>query len=148
MNATFYYNKSDKRYLNKSIEAKYNNIDIQILSPSSVVRPTIKVSSGLIGQGVNYVYIQELERYYYITDWVMENGYIQLSLEVDVLMSFKSAINAQNVIVARNEYNFNMYLDDIKYNTQARTATRTVVFPSGFMGHQIILGVVGNGASS
>lgn len=143
MQATFYYNKSDKRYLNKSIESKYSDIDIQMLEPSSVVRPSIKVSSGLIGQGVNYVYINDLERYYYINDWVMENGYIRLDLEVDVLMSFKSAIKARNVIVRRNEKLFNMYLDDNQYKVQNRTAVRTVVFPSGFTGHNIVLGVVG-----
>lgn len=132
MQATFYYNKSDKRYLNKSIEAKYSNIDIEILSPSSVVRPSLKVSSGLIGQGVNYVYVSELERYYYITDWIMENGYIRLECEVDVLMSFKDAIKDKNVIVSRQEKSYNLYQIDAKTQTINAPATRILEFPSGF----------------
>ena len=132
MQAIFYYNKSDKRYLNKSIESKYSDIDIQMLEPSSVVRPSIKVSSGLIGQGVNYVYIQDLERYYYIKDWIMENGFIRLDLEVDVLMSFKDAIKAQNVIVSRQEKNYNLYQIDKKTQTINAPATRILEFPSGF----------------
>lgn len=144
MQAKFYLNKSDKRYLNKNIELKYDNIPIQILEPSSVVRPRLRVSSGLIGQGVNYLYVTDLERYYYIKDWIMENGHVTLECEVDVLMTFNSSIKTQNVIVKRNERLFNMYLEDGQYKVQNRTAVRTVVFPSGFTGHQIILGVVGS----
>ena len=148
MQAIFYENKSDERYLNKNIELKYDNIPIQILEPTSIVRPTLKVSSGLIGQSVNYLYIEELERYYYIRNWIMDNGFIQLDCEVDVLMSFKNNIKKQNTIVARNEKLFNMYLEDNKILVQNRTAIRTVRFPSGFTSRNLILGVVGNGVSS
>lgn len=148
MQATFYENTSDKRYLNKNITAKYNDIPIEVLEPSSVVRPNLKVSSGLIGQSVNYLYIAELERYYYIKNWIMENGHVRLECEVDVLMSFKNDIKKQNAIVARNEKLFNLYLEDNKIKVQNRTCVRTVVFPSGFNGHQIILGVVGKNSES
>lgn len=147
MQATFYLNKSDKRYLNKSIEAKYDNITIEILSPSSVVRPTLKVSSGLIGQGVNYVYINDLERYYYIKDWVMENGYIRLECEVDVLMSYKKAINDQYVIVKRQEHDYNLYQVDEKMNCYNTPVYRTIPFSSGFSSSGDIVLVVA-GASS
>lgn len=130
MQATFYYNKSDKRYLNKSIEAKYNNIPIEVLEPSSVIRPSLRVSSGLIGQGVNYLYISELERYYYIKDWIMENGHIRLECEVDVLMSFKNAIKQQNVIVSRQEKNYNLYQNDPKQHFYNTNATVIKEFPS------------------
>ena len=153
MKAKFYYNKSDKRYLNKTIEVKYDGtdhsgIDIQMLEPSSVIRPSIKISSGLIGQGVNYVYIQELERYYYITDWIMENGYIRLDLDVDVLMSFKNAIKEQNVIVSRQEKNYNLYQTDPKqkfYNTNATVVKEFPKTPFSITTSQFILAL--NGAS-
>lgn len=148
MNSTFYENLSDERYLNKTITAKYTDIPIEMLNPSNVVRPSLKVSSGLIGQSVNYLYIDELERYYYIRNWSMENGYIRLECEVDVLMSFKKDIKKQNTIVARNEKFFNMYLEDNKIKIQNRTAIRTVRFPSGFTARNLILGVVGNGVSN
>ena len=148
MQGKFYNNKSDARYMNKSIDLKYDNIPLEILTPASVVRPVLKVSSGLIGQSVNYVYVDELERYYYIRNWTMENGYVTLECEVDVLMSFKDEIKERNVIVKRNQYLFNMYLEDSQYKVQNRTSVRTVVFPSGFNGHQIILGVVGKNTQS
>lgn len=129
MQATFYYNKSDKRYLNKSIEAKYSNIPIEVLEPSSVIRPSLRVSSGLIGQGVNYLYVNELERYYYIKDWIMENGHIRLECEVDVLMSFKNDIKKQNVIVSRQERDYNLYQVDDKMKFYNTNATKVKEFP-------------------
>lgn len=144
MQAIFYENKSDRRYLNKTITEKFNNIPIEVLNPSSVVRPTFKVSSGLIGQSVNYLYVEELERYYYINDWIMENGFIRLECEVDVLMSFKDEIKNRSVIVNRQESKYNLYLEDSKYKVQNRTAILTREFPSGFnTAKYIVMGVVG-----
>lgn len=148
MQATFYNNASDERYMNKSITAKYSDVPIEILTPSSVVRPSMKVSSGLIGQDVNYLYINDLERYYYIRDWNMENGFVRLDCEVDVLMSFKDVIKKQNVIVKRQEKTFNMYLEDDKYKLLNQTAIRTLEFPYGFNNHQLVMGIVGKKVTS
>jgi len=130
MKGKFYNNKSDARYLNKSIDLKYDNIPIEVLTPASVVRPVLKVSSGLIGQSVNYVYVEELDRYYFIRNWVMENGHVQLECEVDVLMSFKDAIKKQNVIVARQEKEYNLYQVDEKMKFYNTNATKVREFPT------------------
>lgn len=130
MKGKFYNNKSDARYMNKKIDLKYDNIPIEVLTPASVVRPVLKVSSGLIGQSVNYVYVDELERYYYIRNWVMENGYVQLECEVDVLMSFKDAIKQQNVIVSRQQNSYNLYQVDEKMKFYNTNATKVKEFPN------------------
>ena len=129
MQATFYYNKSDKRYLNKSIDAKYSNIDIQILEPSSIINPTLLVSSGLIGNNVNYVYIPDLRRYYYIDNYIMENGFVRLECKVDVLMSFKNEILSEKVIAARSSNRYNLYLPDDKFKmyNYSRVQTFTMI---------------------
>lgn len=132
MQAKFYNNKSDARYMNKSIDLKYDNIPVEVITPASVVRPLLKVSSGLIGQSVNYVYVADLERYYFIRNWTMENGYVTLECEVDVLMSFKNAIKQQNVILSRQEKNYNLYQVDNKMKLLNAPATRVIEFPSGF----------------
>lgn len=115
MYANFYFNKSDKRYLNKDIEAKYSNIPIQILTPSSIINPTLRVSSGLIGKNVNYVYITDLERYYYIDNYIMDNGFVNIECKVDVLMSFKTQLMAEKVIAKRSTNKYNLYLPDDKF---------------------------------
>ena len=149
MQANFYHTNRDERYANKEIgSAIYSNIDIEILEPASIEEPRLLVSSGLIGHNVNYLYISELERYYFIRSWTMKNGYVELETEEDYLCSHLSDLKKNNVIVKRNERLYNMYLNDDQYKTQARTAVRTVVFPSGFTGHQIILGTLGHYSSN
>jgi hypothetical protein len=148
MQGKFYNNKSDARYLNKDIDLKYDNIPLEILTPASVVRPVLKVSSGLISQSVNYVYVDELERYYYIRNWTMENGYVTLECEVDVLMSFKNAIKQQNVIVSRQQKKYNLYMTDQKqkfYNTNATVVKEFPKKPFSISKSQFILCL--NGAS-
>ena len=148
MRGKFYNNKSDARYLNKSIDLKYDNIPIEVLTPASVIRPVLKVSSGLIGQSVNYVYVDELERYYYIRNWTMENGYVTLECEVDVLMSFKNSIKQQNVIVSRQQKKYNLYMTDQKqkfYNTNATVVKEFPKKPFSISKSQFILCL--NGAS-
>lgn len=128
MQGKFYNNKSDSRYLNKTIELKYDNIPLEILTPSSVIRPTLKISSGLIGQNVNYVYVSDLERYYYIRNWNMENGYVTLECEVDVLMTYKDEIIEKNCIAKRSENRYNLYLPDDKFKMYNYPKVQTLMF--------------------
>jgi hypothetical protein len=148
MLAKFFENKSDERYMNKALELKYDNIPIEILNPSSIEEPTIKVSTGLIGQNVNYVWLSDLERYYFIRSWNFENGYITLICEEDYLYSHKNEIYRQNVIVSRNETLFDRYLEDDRIKVRNYDCIRTLQFPHGFESLNIILGVVGKTTTS
>ena len=147
MDAYLYFNKSDKRYMNKTLEAitydGSDHIDIEMKEDTSIEDPTFILRTQSKVLTGNYIYVPNLNRYYYINDYTLSHQRIYINCHVDVLMSFKKEIKQQNVIVARNTYLFNMYLDDHKYKVQNRTAVRTVVFPSGFTGHNIVLGVVG-----
>lgn len=147
MDATLYYNKSDKRYMNKVLEAitydGSDHIDIEFKEDTSITNPTFILRTQSKVLTANYIYVPDLNRYYYINDYTVSHQRIYINCHVDVLMSFKNEIKNQNVIVKRNEKLFNMYLDDNQYKVQNRTAVRTVVFPSGFTGHNIVLGVVG-----
>lgn len=147
MDAYLYYNKSDKRYMNKDLQAityeGSDHIDVEFKEDTSIVDPTfILRTQSKVLEG-NYIYIPNLNRYYFINNYTLSHEIIYIECHVDVLMSFKKEIKNENVIVKRNEKLFNMYLDDNQYKVQNRTAVRTVVFPSGFTGHNIVLGVVG-----
>ena len=53
----------------------------------------------------NYAYIEEFHRYYYITNITsIHNNVWQLTMRVDVLMSYKSDIYNLKALVVRNEY--------------------------------------------
>lgn len=61
----------------------------------------------------NYCYINEFQRYYYITNISVENSnLITISCKCDVLMSFSTEILNLNVVLDRQENSFNMYYTD------------------------------------
>ena len=81
---------------------------------TSIVDPHIVVeaTASTIAQ-VNYAYISTFGRYYYVLDHIaLENGLWELPMHVDVLMTYNRYIRSQSGIVARQEFNYNMYLDD------------------------------------
>ena len=149
MQANFYHNIKDERYADKKLgEPIYSDIDIEILEPNSIEEPRLKVSTGLIGQNVNYLYLTDLERYYFIRSWSMMNGHVVLDCEEDYLCSHIIDLKKNKVLVRRNTNKYNLYLDDGKYKVQNRTAIMTKEFPSGFGANKyLVMGVVGKGQS-
>lgn len=147
MDATLYFNKSDKRYVDKELQAitydGSDHIDVEFKEDTSLENPTFILRTQSKVLTANYIYIPDMNRYYYINDYTVSHQRIYINCHVDVLMSFKKEFKKENVIVARNEKLFDLYLDDNKYKVQDRTCVRTVRFPSGFTTRNLILGVVG-----
>ena len=147
--ATFYFNKSDKRYANKTLEVVYDNVDLTYIDKTDIANPVIKLGKAMDPLAYNYVYIPEFNRYYFLTEPpIFEAGYYRVKLHTDVLMTFKAYYKQLNVIVKRQENKFNMYLEDSKYNILSSNSVRTVQFPSGFTGLSLVMGVVGKNSSS
>lgn len=89
--------------------------EVNVVNPVIRIQPTASATVTKIVTQCNYCYIAELGRYYYVVSAVgIAENIIELRLRVDVLMSFKTAIKAQNVIVSRNEKEYRLYLDDEK----------------------------------
>lgn len=83
---------------------------------ASIIDPVFLIDTSLTSDmisNVNYVYVEEFGRYYYVTNIVAETNQLwAVHCHVDVLMSYKEEIKAQRAIVARQANKFNMYLDD------------------------------------
>lgn len=97
------------------IEAKTGNFveAMDLLNPIFQVRITASATSAKILQQCNYVYCQEFGRYYFVTGITMPaKDVARIECTVDVLMSWKTAILSQKVIVSRNEREYALYLDD------------------------------------
>lgn len=86
---------------------------------TSIIRPIIEIEyDGVLN--FNYVYMSMFGRYYFITDIIsLRTGLWQINLKCDVLMSFKDQILNKEVVVDRQEFNFNDYLLDDKVPSQA-----------------------------
>lgn len=79
----------------------FNNILLK--DNCSIVNPAIKLNVAINANvfNWNYCYIQEFGRYYYITDWLWENGLWVAETQVDVLASFRVAIGQQSLYILR-----------------------------------------------
>lgn len=124
-NLSLYKFVGDKRQLNKdtshgstlieTISGDFRS-DTELLNPVITIQPTNTSTVAKILKECNYAYIDVLGRYYFITSMRCISGnQIQLSLDVDVLMSWKTQIAALTEgIVERNEEasNSNLMLDD------------------------------------
>ena len=131
MTATLYVNKSDNRYLNKSLTSQ-GAISITLKEDTNLMTPTIIVENSNAVQAANYIYIDGFGRYYYIVDKTFSHQQMHLTLRCDVLMSFASQINACNCIAARSSNKYNMYLDDNQYTRLQYNQVYTKPFPNAF----------------
>ena len=82
----------------------------------------------------NYVYIAQLNRYYYVTDIVSVKYKLwTISLSVDVLMSYKNALLSCSAFVDRNENSFDNTIIDKKrviqqgYDIEVSTVTNELL---------------------
>lgn len=133
MRIVLYDNGSSDEVLNKRISEitssecePYNEIDID--------NPTLILSDMTI-QNIdrcNYCYIEELERYYFCTPVLGNNGIYTLICNIDPLMSLRDEILNLNVIVDKNEYQINPYLNDGSYITEEREKIEVLNFSYGF----------------
>jgi len=145
MNAYLYYNKSDKRYMNKTLqsityEGGSDHIDVEFKEDTSITDPTfILRTQSKVLEG-NYIYVPNLNRYYYINDYVVSHQRIYINCHVDVLMSFKNEIKQENVIVSRQENSYNLYQVDPKMVIYNTPVYRVLKFPGGFdsTGHFVL----------
>ena len=82
----------------------------------------------------NYVYIEQLNRYYYVTDIVSVKYKLwTISLSVDVLMSYKNALLSCSAFVDRNENSYDNTIIDKKrviqqgYDIEVSTVTNELL---------------------
>lgn len=103
MTVNLYSITDDPRTLNKTLGTA-TELTCELIYPTDLYTPSIRVSAASFSPDLNYMYIPEMSRYYFITDVIYENGgAVSLTGRVDVLMSFASEISALTVNVIRQE---------------------------------------------
>ena len=148
MQGTLYVNSSDDRYINKTI-SNIGEYTIVFKSDEDSIRPTLKISDSNIPETANYVYLSELNRYFYIRNKRYSKQCIYLECELDPLMSFRSQLGSMEAIISRNERLYNLYLNDDKmemlnypyYQTLNMKCVEGTPFSMGT--NQILLALVG-----
>lgn len=133
-------NKVHKYWWDKKLTV---NDDLEIIKPSygtlkessSVVNPVITFEwDKKVAPDFNYIYIYQFNRYYFVTNitWIVNNIWV-MNLQVDVLKTYETEINAQTGFITRQRFDFSLDIVDnklpFKYEKvieeQARISTGT-----------------------
>lgn len=89
----------------------------RLISPTSITAPSVELSlpSTFSVKYVNYAYIQDFDRYYWISGWTYSAGLWIASMAVDALASWKNGIGNSTQYVTRSEYERNSFASDSAY---------------------------------
>lgn len=134
MNIALFKNLSDRNRITKTIRGGIG-FSGTLREESNVISPTITIETDENLSEFNYAYITEFGRYYYIEEMtVVRHNLWQLSLAVDVLMSFRSdLVNVIGIVDKQeNTRNGSPYIDDNSLVVSSERFTQTISFPAGF----------------
>lgn len=144
-----YRNNSPTNYVTKDLDL-LETINGTLRDGSSIIDPVILVQAnapGFQSNQVNYIYVEQTGRYYYITNIVSVNYTLwEIHCHVDVLMSYATQIRQQVAIVARQENTYNLLLDDGIFMAYQNPIIQTKYFsnPTPFETQEFVLVVAGS----
>lgn len=143
MKCIFYTIHEDPKTVDKSLSDGVT-IEGVLRDPLNVVDPIIEFEAeGLVAAEYNYVYIEDLARYYFCT--ITNDSYTinTATCHCDVLKTACDLLKARRATLKRSEYLYNGYLNDPDFNAYAYRNIVLKSFPSGITADNIILMTVG-----
>ena len=131
MDIKLYHCSSDPRVVTKDISDMVSYNSATARDAFAVMGGSIIIATASDLSDYNYAYITDVGRYYYITDiTVLRDGVWQLTLSVDVLMTYSDAIRALHGTVDRQTNVNNGYISDPEYKALTFSAIVTKTFPN------------------
>ncbi len=118
MRLVLYYTRNANNTINKVLENE-QIFDIHFKDVADVISPTVKIKhKGKLK--VNYAYIPEFNKYYFIrSSEIYPTNIHTLELETDVLETYKKDILSSQGTVSRSQYS-NNYFDGGDYRAEER----------------------------
>jgi hypothetical protein len=111
MKITLYQNISERNQMDKTL-TKVKDIDGKFKQSTNIMSPVLVLSYATLPD-FNYIYIEELARYYFVDSITSINeGLWQINCSEDVLETYKTGIKKLNAYVLRNENRYNKKLID------------------------------------
>ena len=112
---------------------------------TDIVDPIILIEYNGTLTNCNYMYVQELSRYYFINKIEsVRTGLWRVTAHCDVLKTYSEAILNTEAVVARSESKYNLYLNDSMFKVYSNPRLQIANFPNKFTGESYVL--VMNGA--
>lgn len=114
-----YRSASDKRVIGKTLAQTGSYATCQLLDGCSVTQPKVIVTLNAALFTSNYAYIAAFGRYYFINNiTILDSQRVQLDMSVDVLETYKTQLKALSFTIKRQQYVYNLYLDDPLFQAQ------------------------------
>ena len=141
---TLYKNESPENYVTKNLSSPLA-FEGTFRGECGVLYPVFTIETDTNLSEYNYCYIQELNRYYYISDIVVETDKLwRIYCSVDVLHTYSAQIRQHEAIIAKQEKKWNLYLNDgetFKVYQNSKIVQKT--FANGFSGGEFVMIVSG-----
>lgn len=107
---------------------------------TSLIDPVVIIEYNGTLTNVNYAYIPEFNRYYFITQIEsVRTGLWRVCCHCDVLKTYAQAILGCECVVARNEKNYNLLLNDAYFKVYSNPRVQIANFPNKFTGESYVL---------
>lgn len=143
-------NKSENIKIGKSI-TDVLTLEGTLKVSTSIIDPVIIIESDNVEfiLKCNYMSIPSFSRSYFITNIKSINYKLwEVSAHVDVLESFKTEIFDNTGVIARQEKEWNLYLDDGTFKSYQNPMVMTQTFPKGFNAQEFVLITAGGSVES
>lgn len=155
MTVTLYSTTDDRRVLNKTITSVISIQTASIYGDITLTHPSLLLEYNSSIYQCNYAYIPEFSRYYFINNITFSSGNrMILTLEVDVLMTYKSSILGLDITVVRNQYAKDNFLPDKFMTPTSKKEIKTYKLQNSNFnitdvqsGHNFVLCIVGGAGS-
>lgn len=131
MKILLYKNTSESIRVDKTLTNEYEFTGT-LKEGTSVINPIVMLNAFNLSS-YNYAYIQSIGRYYYITDIKsIKYGLWEVSMHVDVLMSYKNAVRSSLAIIkSTEEPHKNFYLNHNSWLREVKDKTDIISFSGG-----------------
>lgn len=107
---------------------------------TDIVNPVINIEYDGTLTNVNYMWIPEFHRYYFITKIEsVRTGLWRVYAHCDVLKTYAEGILGTPCVVARNEKQYNLMLNDSYFKVYANPRLQVANFPNKFSGYSYVL---------
>ena len=135
----FKYN-SPNFFINKDLQDVMTATGV-LKGETSVLDPVFEIESPNDLSQVNYAWIGDLHRYYYVTNVISVTDRLwRFTCHVDVLMTYKQSIKGHNAIIARQQNVFDLYLPDGEtFKTEQGMLVIQKEFTNGFTNGESIV---------
>lgn len=129
---TLYVNSSENNRVTKSLSSGVT-FTCEFKDQSSIYTPSILIGTSTNLTGYNYADISDFGRKYFITDIVLVRANLYLlKLKTDVLSTWSSQVLACSAVIARQEGDYNLYLDDPEFKVYNNKEVDCYKFSSPF----------------